>query len=120
MIFEATQRTPLVEIEADRCVVRGECYPENISEWADPVMQALDEGLNQSEGAFTVDVELYYFNSSSAKFLFDFFDFLESASEGGRKITINWRYRSDDDTMQEAGEDFEEDLKNCCYNLVVI
>ena len=40
MIFEATQRTPLVEIEADRCVVRGECYPENISEWADPVMQA--------------------------------------------------------------------------------
>lgn len=120
MIFEATQRTPLVEIESDRCLVRGECYPENISEWADPVMQALDEELNQSEGGFTVDVELYYFNSSSAKFLFDFFDFLEGASEGGRKITINWRYRSDDDTMQEAGEDFEEDLSHCCYNLVVI
>ena len=45
---------------------------------------------------------------------------IEGASEGGRKITINWRYRSDDDTMQEAGEDFEEDLSHCCYNLVVI
>ena len=30
MIFEATQRTPLVEIESDRCLLRGECYPENI------------------------------------------------------------------------------------------
>ena len=78
MIFEATQRTPLVEIESDRCLVRGECYPENISEWADPVMQALDEGLNQSEGGFTVDVELYYFNSSSAKFCLIFLTFLRA------------------------------------------
>ena len=120
MIFEATQRTPLVQIEPNRCLVQGECYPENISEWADPVMQALEEGLAASDNNFTVDVELYYFNSSSAKFLFDFFEFLEDVSKNGREITINWRYRSEDDTMQEAGEDFEEDLSNCRYNMVVI
>ena len=27
-------------------------------------------------------------------------------------------YRAEDDTMQEAGEDFEEDIENCTYNLV--
>jgi hypothetical protein len=58
------------------------------------------------------------FNSSSAKFLFDFFEFLDDKADEGVSIVINWRYRAEDDTMQEAGEDFEEDIENCTYNLV--
>ena len=120
MIFEAGPRTPLVEMTASSCLIRGECYPENISEWSEPVLKTLEECLSQGQGEFTVDIELYYFNSSSAKFLFDFFEFLEESAEGGKAITINWRYRAEDDTMQEAGEDFEEDLTACTYNMVQV
>ena len=120
MIFEAGPRTPLVELTPSFCLIRGECYPENISEWSEPVLKTLEESLNQDQSAFTVDIELYYFNSSSAKFLFDFFEFLEESAEGGKAITINWRYRAEDDTMQEAGEDFEEDLTACTYNMVQV
>ncbi len=120
MIFEAGPRTPLVELTTSSCLIRGECYPENISEWSEPVLKTLEESLNQDQSAFTVDIELYYFNSSSAKFLFDFFEFLEESAEGGKAITINWRYRAEDDTMQEAGEDFEEDLTACTYNMVQV
>ena len=120
MIFEAGPRTPLVELTPSSCLIRGECYPENISEWSEPVLKTLEESLNQDQSAFTVDIELYYFNSSSAKFLFDFFEFLEESAEGGKAITINWRYRAEDDTMQEAGEDFEEDLTACTYNMVQV
>lgn len=120
MIFEAGPRTPLVELTPTSCLIRGECYPENISEWSEPVLKTLEESLSQDQSAFTVDIELYYFNSSSAKFLFDFFEFLEESAEGGKAITINWRYRAEDDTMQEAGEDFEEDLTACTYNMVQV
>jgi hypothetical protein len=120
MIFEAGQRTPQVELTPTSCLIRGECYPENISEWSDPILKALEECLGNDEGAFVVDIELYYFNSSSAKFLFDFFEFLEESAEGGKSITVNWRYRAEDDTMQEAGEDFEEDVSACSYNMVMV
>jgi hypothetical protein len=120
MIFEAGQRTPQVELTPTSCLIRGECYPENISEWSDPILKALEECLGNDESAFVVDIELYYFNSSSAKFLFDFFEFLEESAEGGKSITVNWRYRAEDDTMQEAGEYFEEDVSACSYNMVMV
>ena len=84
------------------------------------VLKALEECLGNDESAYVVDIELYYFNSSSAKFLFDFFEFLEESAEGGKSITVNWRYRAEDDTMQEAGEDFEEDVSACSYNMVMV
>ena len=120
MIFEAGQRTPQVEFTATSCLIRGECYPENISEWSDPVLKALEECVGNDESEFIVDIELYYFNSSSAKFLFDFFEFLEESAEGGKSIVINWRYRAEDDTMQEAGEDFQEDMEACTYKMVMV
>ena len=94
--------------------------PENISEWSEPVLKTLEDCLGNDESEFKVDIELYYFNSSSAKFLFDFFEFLEESAEDGKAITINWRYRAEDDTMQEAGEDFEEDVSACSYNMVLV
>ena len=120
MIFEAGQRTPQVEFTATSCLIRGECYPENISEWSDPVLKALEECVGNDESEFIVDIELYYFNSSSAKFLFDFFEFLEESAEGGKSIVINWRYRAEDDTMQEASEDFQEDMEACTYKMVMV
>ena len=80
MIFEQTQRTPYVELTARSCVIRGECYPENIAEWSGPVLEALEESMSLGSDAFKVVIELYYFNSSSAKFLFDFFEYLEETA----------------------------------------
>ena len=120
MIFEASQRTPHVELTPTSCLIKGECYPENISEWSEPVLKRLEECLRSDESDFQVGIELYYFNSSSAKFLFDFFEYLEESAEDGKAIAINWRYRAEDDTMQEAGEDFEEDVSACSYNMVQV
>ena len=120
MIFEQTQRTPYVELTSNYCAIRGECYPENIAEWSGPVLEGLEESMSLGHGTFKVVIELYYFNSSSAKFLFDFFEYLEETAETGREIVIHWCYRTEDDTMLEAGEDFREDLERCTYELVPI
>ena len=120
MIFEQTQRTPFVEISSKACIIRGECYPENISEWSEPVLEALEVAMKLENASFEVQIELYYFNSSSAKFLFDFFEYLEVTAEAGRDIAVRWLYRAEDDTMLEAGEDFQEDLDTCTYELIQI
>ena len=101
MQLEATNRTPAVSISATGIEMKGECYPEDLTAFAEPVMEALRQQLESAEN-FHVRIELYYFNSSSAKFLFD------------------WCYRADDSSMQEAGEDFEEDFENAQYQLVEI
>jgi hypothetical protein len=120
MIFEKSQRTPLVEIREDRCLIQGECYPENIAEWSSPVLESLRNAMEGALSKYEVDLELYYFNSSSAKFLFDFFEYLEDKASDGMSIFINWRYRKEDDTMLEAGEDFQEDIEACKFELVPI
>ena len=120
MIFEQTQRTPYVELTSQSCAIRGECYPENIAEWSGPVLEGLEESLGLESDTFKVVIELYYFNSSSAKFLFDFFEYLEETAEAGRNIVVQWCYLQEDDTMMEAGEDFQEDMEHCTYELVAI
>ena len=73
MQLEATNRTPAVSISATGIEMKGECYPEDITAFAEPVMEALRQQLEGAE-SFHARIELYYFNSSSAKFLFDFFE----------------------------------------------
>ena len=113
----ATQRTPQIDISSTGCRIVGECYPENIQEFSAPVMGSL-RSLVPDSGSYTVDMELFYFKSSSAKFLFDFFEFFEEKAAEGLTVKINWNYREDDDTMLEAGEDFAEDMESCAFELV--
>ncbi|HBO15936.1 MAG TPA: Fe-S oxidoreductase [Porticoccaceae bacterium] len=116
MKLPATARTPEVTFEDGSCSIKGECYPEDITEFSAPVMSSLEEGLTNAEH-YKVEIELYYFNSSSAKFFYDFFEFLDEQAAGGCKVDVVWRYREDDDTMEEAGEEFEEDLENISFSL---
>ena len=116
MIIPAESRTPEVVFAAQSCTVKGECYPEDISEFSAPIMEQLSADLATAD-AYHVDIGLYYFNSSSAKFLFDLFEFLDQSAGANKQIAVTWRYRADDDTMQDAGEEFREDLDNLVFKL---
>ncbi|MAJ80709.1 MAG: Fe-S oxidoreductase [Porticoccaceae bacterium] len=116
MKIPATSRTPEVDFSAGLCAIKGECYPEDITEFSSPVLSHLKEGISNAE-EYKVVIELYYFNSSSAKFFYDFFEYLDDSACEGTKIVVVWRYREDDDTMEEAGEEFEEDLEHVNFIL---
>ena len=119
MHLEATNRTPEVSVSDSVLEMKGECYPEDITVFAEPILELLAEKLEACD-SYSVSLELRYFNSSSAKFFFDFFEVLEDAASDGKSISIEWRYRSKDNSMKEAGEDFEEDMQEADYQLVVI
>ncbi len=119
----ATERSPEVHFDfaAHHMTLKGESYPEDVAAFYGPLVAALDGWLaTQKDSALTFDIELVYFNSSSAKALMNILMLLEKTGSAGNKVVINWRYSADDDTMQEFGEDFAEDLEHVTFNLCAI
>jgi hypothetical protein len=121
--IEATERSPEIDFDFDsgKLSIKGESYPEDVTAFYGPVLSELENHLeNMSNGALEVDFEFIYFNSSSAKILMGLFDSLDEAAGNGNNITINWRFDEEDDTMEELGEEFAEDLENASFNMIKV
>lgn len=118
--IEATKQTPAINFADHTLNIVGESYPENITEFSSPLFHWLKQYLAELQReTFTVNIELIYFNSSSSKMLLDFFDRLETeVAEHRKQIVINWIYAPDNDSAQEYGEEFQEDLQHVIFNLV--
>jgi hypothetical protein len=121
LVIAATERSPQVDFDfaAGTLALSGESYPEDASAVFGPIFAALEKFLAQAEGRkLRFDFHLIYFNSSSAKALMNMFQLLDKAAERGVGIVVNWHFAPDDETMQEFGEDFSEDLEHVTFNLV--
>jgi SiaC family regulatory phosphoprotein len=118
--IEATARTPAVSFDfgSNHLTIKGESYPEDVTEFYGRVFAALDAYLEQlGNGSCRFDFELIYLNSSSAKAVMMLMDKLDAAAKNGAKVDIHWFYDTEDDTMQELGEEFGEDLENAKFHL---
>ena len=117
--IEATKYTPQINLNADGIIsLVGKSYPENTFEFYAPMIEWVEEYFKSSESKKTVvNMEIVYFNSSSSKLFFDFFDLLEENREE-HTIEINWIYDEENESAEEAGEDFIEDFEDLNIKLV--
>jgi len=118
--IEATSRTPAVAFDFanHHLKIAGESYPEDVTEFYRPVFDALDVYLGKlGKGSCRFDFELIYLNSSSAKAVMMLIDKLEAAAKKGAAVDVYWFYDKEDDTMQELGEEFGEDLETAKFHL---
>lgn len=114
MKIKATERTPAVDFDFDANVycLCGESYPEDAVAFYNEVIPALENHLkNLTAAEIRFRFEITYFNSSSARVVMYLFELLEETAKRGNTVSITWAYLEDDDTFQEHGEDFGEDLK---------
>ena len=91
MIYEASQRTPLVELTPTSCLIRGR-YPENISEWSEPVLSTLEECLSSGNSEFEVDVG-FIISTVHQKFFSIFLSFSRRVPRAVRQSPLIWRCR---------------------------
>lgn len=114
-----TQYTPEISLNVDGTIsMVGKSYPENTFEFYQPVMDWLEKYFeSETKQKTVVNMEIIYFNSSSSKLFFDLFDLLEESSENGNEIEVNWIYDGENESAEEAGEDFQEDFKTLNINL---
>lgn len=120
LTLEGTERTPGIEFDFENAKLRisGESYPEDVSTFYGPVIEAMEEYLGSLDGgALRFEFELIYFNSSSAKIIMTLMEMLDEAAENGTKVEVYWYFDEDDDTMEELGEEFGEDLEHATFHL---
>jgi hypothetical protein len=116
LLISSTETTPEVNFYAsqNKALMRGESYPENAAEFYARVIEWLTNYVEnmKEDDLFDFLLHLTYFNSSSSKVLLDIFDLLDEAGENGNKIVIHWLYDKGNETLQEYGEEFQEDFEN--------
>ena len=120
LAIAATDRSPEIsfDFQNHHLRIKGESYPEDVASFYGPVLEALERYLQQlGDGACRVDFELLYFNSSSAKAIMTLLEKLDDAAGNGASISIHWHYDEEDDTMEELGEEFSEDLEHAAFRL---
>ena len=118
---EATKYTPEINLDAQKGLLSfsGKSYPENTFDFYAPVIAWLQAYFKQETLAKTTfDFDIIYFNSSSSKLFFDLFDLLEEAQDDGKEITVNWYYDEENESAEEAGEDFKEDFEEMDFNII--
>lgn len=116
LIIEETKYTPAISLDTNGTVsMVGKSYPENTFEFYAPVMEWVGEYFASGAKNLTVNMEITYFNSSSSKLFFDFFDLLDENNND--EIIVNWIYDEENESALEAGEDFKDDFENLTINL---
>jgi hypothetical protein len=84
----------------------GKSRPENAIEFFDPIFDWVDQYLLDPNPVTEINFRLEYYNSSSAKVLLRLIVRFEQLIERGLEARVKWNYRSSDEDIMEAGEDF--------------
>ena len=117
--IKETEFTPsiLLDLENGLIEIKGNSLPENTFDFYKEFMETTKAYFENPKKTTTINMEIIYFNSSSSKLFFDFFDLLEENHEE-HEIIINWIYDEENESMEEAGEDFKEDFEDLTFNLI--
>lgn len=113
LIIKEGVRVPGVRFMAATGELRleGKSIPENALEMYSPLIEWLDQYIEQPAPQTTFEFRLIYFNSSSAEYILEILRRLEALYLRNEKVTLNWYYDTDDEDMQQIGEDFRSMLR---------
>ncbi len=111
-----TEFSPEIILDHDKKTfsIKGNSRPEDVRELYFPVIEWMHNYrlFLKKAGSYYSDsdplifeFDLEYFNSSTAKFLYDIVEALKQIKEDGVSIEIAWLWDKEDTDMKEAGED---------------
>lgn len=97
--------------------IKGSSSPEDVRALYCPVIEWLEIfARDVLEGDFKYspdnplrfEFNLHYFNSSSAKFIYDMVMELKKLADNSIPVRIDWMYEKEDTDQREAGEEISE------------
>ncbi|MGD9992341.1 MAG: DUF1987 domain-containing protein [Salinivirgaceae bacterium] len=119
LIIESSIETPeiILDKKSNTFSFKGKSLPENPISFYKPVLSWLEDYSTDPNPETRVDFMMVYFNTSSSKIILDILKRLEQIKKSGYVVTINWRFREDDEDMLEAGEIYAERV-SIPFNLI--
>jgi len=118
--IKPSQNTPKIQFSPGEniFIISGTSAPEDVRALYYPVInwmqtfvkQIVTDGHNQFtlENPLRFQLDLTYFNSTSAKFFYDIFLELKKAFQSGIPIKVEWYHDAEDIDMKEAGMDIAQ------------
>lgn len=131
LIIKQTETCPRLTFDPANNIfeISGVSRPEDVRSFYYPVIEWLGkfktEVIDEKKVVYDKDhpldfnIKLSYFNSSSAKFLFDIFSELHDLHKEGHAVKIYWFFEERDDDLREAGEEMSE-LLEMPFNYIAI
>jgi hypothetical protein len=120
--ISATDYTPEICLsESGDMSFKGKCYPENSFRFYQPVMDWLTTFLAQPKlpTKIVFSFHLVYFNSSTAKQIFDLFTLL-SEQYNRADVVIRWYYDEDNENALEEGHGLIDDFPTLTFELIEV
>jgi len=113
LIIQATEDTPQILFDriAGTMELSGKSYPDNVFSFYEPVLNWLNNYAPNPNTITKVDFKLDYFNTATAKIIFDILSIFNSIHLKGHQVNICWYYKNGDDDMKEAGEGYKSILE---------
>ncbi|OFX22220.1 MAG: nuclear pore complex subunit [Bacteroidetes bacterium GWA2_31_9] len=105
-----TDDVPSVILDAStgKFEMSGRSLPEDVSAFYKPILDWMAEYAENANPKTVFDFKLTYFNTASSKIILDILMQLEEMANDGKEVLIKWHYPSDDEDMEEAGEEYSE------------
>jgi hypothetical protein len=121
LIVDKTYSTPKVQLlsKSGALKVEGRSIPENPSVFFEPIIDWLNEYFKNPVPSTVIDFKLDYINSGSSKSLLSILKLLKTYYDRGIRITINWHFEEDDESIRDLGKHYKS-LLNMPFNLVEI
>lgn len=111
--IEPADDSPLVILnrEEGRFEISGKSMPEDVVDFYEPVREWLKLYSADPLEKTAFDIKLVYFNTASSRFLLEIFLTLLEIRKKGFEVLVRWHYMSDDEDMQESGQEYAEMVK---------
>lgn len=102
-----TKNTPEVVLSPQGIIrIKGRSIHENVTDFFEPVEDWISEYIAVPAEITSVDMNLEYFNSASAKVFIHILQKITYVSLKHKKFVFNWYYEEGDDDILERGEYF--------------
>jgi hypothetical protein len=120
LFIKATKNSPEIVLSHEGTLrFKGRSIHENAEDFFNPVLNWIDEYINDPADTTFVDLQLEYFNSATAKYIIVMLQKLKEVRLKDKKYYVNWFYEEGDEDILERGEYFASVL-DMDFNFVEI
>lgn len=104
-----TDDTPeiILDQEGNQFEISGKSLPEDASAFYSSVIEWMKEYSESPNDETVFKINLEYFNSTSAKYVFNILMLMETISNSGKQVKIDWLYKDGDELMESKGEEIK-------------
>lgn len=108
LLIESTSKTPHINFDGKTGMfeIKGMSCSEYAFNFYKPVFEWLDSYVKNPNDKTTINIQLKYFNTSSAKCILQLLEKVSNLYEQKRNVEVNWYYEKDDEQMIADGENY--------------